>query len=245
MPMLGRRNWIGSSPRMRGKLAAGARRRGRRRIIPAHAGQTPAEPWKKPARSDHPRACGANSDTQRGRDVVAGSSPRMRGKQARPLPGKVAVRIIPAHAGQTGHPSPSKPLGPDHPRACGANSVVEARGERHDGSSPRMRGKRPETGRCRPEGRIIPAHAGQTSRYRLWDTPNADHPRACGANFWAASKPFCNSGSSPRMRGKPTKGQTMASYPRIIPAHAGQTVERRLRVRAQPDHPRACGANTN
>ena len=70
----------GSSPRMRGKrsflciLTAGIR------IIPAHAGQTPADDTASPRRSDHPRACGANVSGFPSRDANAGSSPRMRGK---------------------------------------------------------------------------------------------------------------------------------------------------------------------
>ncbi len=56
----------------------------------------------------------------------------------------------------------------------------------------------------------------------------------------AASPPF---GSSPRMRGKRLRGNFYPSTPRIIPAHAGQTVCGSLRAVECTDHPRACGAN--
>ncbi len=131
----------GSSPRMRGKLAAGLLEWLRRRIIPAHAGQTKSGwgMWIKG--TDHPRACGANRSVSHFHASPSGSSPRMRGKPDRDRKGRVAGRIIPAHAGQT---------------LCSLPRVGEF------GSSPRMRGK-PWCLACGACGRrIIPAHAGQT-----------------------------------------------------------------------------------
>ena len=59
--------------------------------------------------------------------------------------------------------------------------------------------------------------------------------------------PNCSatSGSSPRMRGKRGAGRWAPSSDQIIPAHAGQTRAHGAQRRAFPDHPRACGANTN
>ena len=45
------------------------------------------------------------------------------------------------------------------------------------------------------------------------------------------------------MRGKRLRGNFYPSTPRIIPAHAGQTVCGSLRAVECTDHPRACGAN--
>ncbi len=91
----------GSSPHMRGKhthLRAGQQRG---RIIPAHAGQTRAYPQRPSRHADHPRTCGANFLGLRVVCVRCGSSPHMRGKHAFEQAGKVGIRIIPAHAGQT------------------------------------------------------------------------------------------------------------------------------------------------
>ena len=72
----------GSSPRMRGKPAPSFDLHVRRRIIPAHAGQTPMRARGAFSQADHPRACGANvQDTDSDPDRI-GSSPRMRGKQS-------------------------------------------------------------------------------------------------------------------------------------------------------------------
>ena len=92
---------FGSSPRMRGKrMVAGIWQTGRR-IIPAHAGQTPPSTTRDTCRPDHPRACGANLFDSSSSTHAVGSSPRMRGKQGRVRADPIRRRIIPAHAGQT------------------------------------------------------------------------------------------------------------------------------------------------
>ena len=91
--------------------------------------------------------------------------------------------------------------------------------------------------------RIIPAHAGQTSP--RWWAPSfrTDHPRACGANDDFLVQLGAMVGSSPRMRGKRCVGRVQHPWPRIIPAHAGQTRRDISTSGRSPDHPRACGAN--
>ena len=87
----------------------------------------------------------------------------MRGKR-RPTPaGERALRIIPAHAGQTSPVASASGAPADHPRACGANQQRAGEAQLACGSSPRMRGKRHGPVRMYVDGRIIPAHAGQTA----------------------------------------------------------------------------------
>ena len=94
-----------------------------------------------------------------------------------------------------------------------------------------------------PCGRIIPAHAGQTTIFSFNSARWSDHPRACGANAWSPVYGRQDAGSSPRMRGKLHQVQRATHADRIIPAHAGQTSSiPRLRP-MRSDHPRACGAN--
>ena len=154
-------------------------------------------------RTDHPRACGANLISLSAITLRIGSSPRMRGKRGRGDETVLEVRIIPAHAGQTAPRRAWTLAPPDHPRACGANRDGKAENPMADGSSPRMRGKR-WLSRCRRRSlRIIPAHAGQTSKVRRSVTHSPDHPRACGANKTETTSIPEIDGSSPRMRGKP------------------------------------------
>ena len=113
----------------------------RMRIIPARAGQTDSIKIRNPLVPDHPRACGANVDSRDGVLVVAGSSPRVRGKLVgRPHP-VIIRRIIPARAGQTPSFDNSYTLRADHPRACGANVGFRRTHVVQVGSSPRVRGK--------------------------------------------------------------------------------------------------------
>ncbi len=94
-------NPTGSSPHMRGKQTVIAFLTDAPRIIPAHAGQTSYYAGTAGGAPDHPRTCGANDSMRRTGRRRAGSSPHMRGKQAYARQPDLAVRIIPAHAGQT------------------------------------------------------------------------------------------------------------------------------------------------
>ena len=208
---------------MRGKPRERRKKHHRRRIIPAHAGQTTCITTISGPTPDHPRACGANELKSTDGRIDLGSSPRMRGKLAQLPCGRFDLRIIPAHAGQTHANSRRTRPHSDHPRACGANHVQTGHAGDHRGSSPRMRGKRRGRPTRAPHHRIIPAHAGQTSTDEDKIVVDEDHPRACGANTLLTSKEVPDAGSSPRMRGKLTSVFVARPIKRIIPAHAGQT----------------------
>ena len=172
----------GSSPRVRGKPSLRPSMIRGFRIIPARAGQTrPVSLVGLPA-PDHPRACGANMVWSSSFRSLAGSSPRVRGKQETQLRPRYWGRIIPARAGQTQRRVRRSGHSADHPRACGANQVDVAPFEPVPGSSPRVRGKRERGQRRRGRIRIIPARAGQTGGGAHRVGRGADHPRACGAN---------------------------------------------------------------
>ena len=219
----GERAGLGSSPRMRGTRALAKSEFGIIRIIPAHAGNSPATSQTPGACSDHPRACGelacqiriwdrpggssrACGELQHGilqpLDRV-GSSPRMRGTRSRIDSHGLGLRIIPAHAGNS-------------------RSVVSFTAAL-TGSSPRMRGtpSNPPTGPLL--ARIIPAHAGNSSRSVSAAPTVPDHPRACGELRRGRRSQASWSGSSPRMRGTPRPARAASPHYRIIPAHAGNS----------------------
>ncbi len=213
----------GSSPRMRGKQREQLDFERVFRIIPAHAGQTTFLNKTLANPADHPRACGANLIVFGVVHTHLGSSPRMRGKLEVKEFKSTATRIIPAHAGQTSTLGMTVVRPSDHPRACGANFATLVGSQLQNGSSPRMRGKRRFSRSTRRDGRIIPAHAGQTVCGACSTSVATDHPRACGANGKISSKTMVRTGSSPRMRGKLTADAGDTHSRRIIPAHAGQT----------------------
>ena len=169
----------------------------------------------------------------------------MRGKRVPPTLITMCLRIIPAHAGQTTSTSDRIALPTDHPRACGANFSITVLLCVSFGSSPRMRGKRRPRLCMGGPLRIIPAHAGQTRGWSPSRSLCPDHPRACGANCFPALWFPALTGSSPRMRGKRSFLCILTAGIRIIPAHAGQTSAASPAAMPTPDHPRACGANSD
>ena len=91
----------GSSPLTRGKHLLTLHAERLERLIPAHAGKTPAFQGRTRRPRAHPRSRGENGLPLQGQRVSDGSSPLTRGKPIPPLPGREAQRLIPAHAGKT------------------------------------------------------------------------------------------------------------------------------------------------
>ena len=167
----------------------------------------------------------------------------MRGKQKCLAKSVYHARITPAHAGKTPATCQHRRITPDHPRACGENSPEPLPTESEFGSPPRMRGKQEFVNIALGENRITPAHAGKTCVFAWMLSEQADHPRACGENPMSKQSRFANSGSPPRMRGKPSHNLRIARVRRITPAHAGKTWASRTGHGNESDHPRACGEN--
>ena len=89
--------------------------------------------------------------------------------------------------------------------------------------------------------RFIPAHAGNSVKRKARSITPAVHPRACGELTSLRGRMFTHTGSSPRMRGTPTKGGCMSMEWRFIPAHAGNSSVSARCASHMPVHPRACG----
>ena len=106
-----------------------------------------------------------------------------------------------------------------------------------------MRGKLPPLLPEVMEGRLIPAHAGKTSRVYRSGLRRRAHPRACGENIRTCPERGIARGSSPRMRGKPQTETGAPFWPWLIPAHAGKTRRFKNTETVTGAHPRACGEN--
>ena len=193
----------GSSPQMRGALAATA--------------------TEISSNRDHPRRCGEHCACPAMIAVALGSSPQMRGAQHRDCTKQPRGRIIPADAGSTkSSPWWARPSW-DHPRRCGEHSVQCCRFCLFRGSSPQMRGARPLAGPGVPPHGIIPADAGSTGEVVIVGAVVLDHPRRCGEHYWGHLLLEPIPGSSPQMRGAPSGAQVGAAQTWIIPADAGST----------------------
>ena len=233
----------GSPPRVRGKPCPNCLLAALSRITPARAGKTLIRLRRISTSWDHPRACGENSARLPMKRSGRGSPPRVRGKRSFRQWRRSSRRITPARAGKTTAAPFQTRAASDHPRACGENGSGNGIQWVTCGSPPRVRGKLDE----HPDGlllsRITPARAGKTCTGPANTRRNRDHPRACGENDSFAAATSSDSGSPPRVRGKPLSHTLMFFCLRITPARAGKTLRTMSFPAAAKDHPRACGEN--
>ena len=193
---------------------------------------------------DHPRVCGEHTTVQPFSYRDTGSSPRMRGTPVRSRAEPRTTGIIPAYAGNTCREYWFAVRRRDHPRVCGEHCRKCGFSDCCVGSSPRMRGTRSCPGlRCRCLG-IIPAYAGNTTSRATCRRSARDHPRVCGEHPDNALLSESMSGSSPRMRGTLCRHRNACFLIGIIPAYAGNTLQRHGMLAAYRDHPRVCGEHT-
>ena len=132
---------LGSPPRMRGKgrlLAACLDNLG---ITPACAGKNSAHNMASVIRKDHPRVCGEKKRSRQGAPCVAGSPPRVRGKDGVSGACHSPPGITPAYAGKRRYPRFRRGKIQDHPRVCGEKQSRQRCRMSRTGSPPRMRGK--------------------------------------------------------------------------------------------------------
>ena len=113
----------------------------------------------------------------------------------------------------------------------------------HGGSSPLTRGKhRRHTDQAR-RVRLIPAHAGKTSRGWSRSWLRWAHPRSRGENGTRHNQCAFRAGSSPLTRGKPILPTAPKAPQGLIPAHAGKTGGRGPASGTPWAHPRSRGEN--
>ena len=234
---------VGSSPLTRGKRRVGLVQLNGDRLIPAHAGKTPHRGQGNLQGAAHPRSRGENNG-----DVLCprrerGSSPLTRGKRLVVDLATFKARLIPAHAGKTTSSTRRPRRLRAHPRSRGENGVADQEPNFERGSSPLTRGKPARSCPSSRRGRLIPAHAGKTTRGSARRAARSAHPRSRGENLGGGQVAAFAGGSSPLTRGKPNpRGQSPAGH-RLIPAHAGKTLRHTRTHTYTQAHPRSRGEN--
>ena len=162
------RSWrsrCGSSPLSRGILWHRGDGLAGNGIIPALAGNTGSELLPRNPGTDHPRSRGEYEFQQGPVMWTLGSSPLSRGILTLHRALVTRPRIIPALAGNTVGCLVRAAACPDHPRSRGEYLIAVVRRVLPSGSSPLSRGIRPPPGHRQRPLRIIPALAGNTTRY--------------------------------------------------------------------------------
>ena len=153
----------------------------------------------------------------------SGSSPRGRGKRERDPARRRAMGLIPAWAGKTKGGTTLHQGSWAHPRVGGENALLICRLKSATGSSPRGRGKLQDfAARLQATG-LIPAWAGKTAGVPWYADGRRAHPRVGGENLSSGWHPLKGPGSSPRGRGKLTRGCVRYNPYGLIPAWAGKT----------------------
>ena len=109
------------------------------------------------------------------------------------------------------------------------------------GSSPRLRGTRPENRCATVWKRFIPAPAGNAASCAVSAYSLSVHPRACGEREPARHNVAAGLGSSPRLRGTPVIKPPGPYAERFIPAPAGNAAVVAPSPIPITVHPRACG----
>ena len=150
---------------------------------------------------DHPRTRGVYRRYTVRQGSAQGSSPHTRGLPVRLGRGRPGGRIIPAHAGFTGSPSPPRSGAPDHPRTRGVYMKSTQNHLTLAGSSPHTRGLLCALTPSPMQEGIIPAHAGFTERLRTELRRAQDHPRTRGVYGLPKFGGGVLGGSSPHTRG--------------------------------------------
>ena len=234
----------GSPPRVRGKQVRLRCPAPRPRLTPACAGKTLRGPSWPAALRAHPRVCGENSSKLVGMDVATGSPPRVRGKPVQATGPRRPRGLTPACAGKTPRFRAVRSKGTAHPRVCGENVVMSIEARREVGSPPRVRGKPPLARLGGLAGRLTPACAGKTAGTPTTCTRATAHPRVCGENAQVYNDILPNSGSPPRVRGKPRRPRRYRIDWGLTPACAGKTPRAPRSPVTTSAHPRVCGENT-
>ena len=187
---------------MRGKRALKRPGSLKTRNIPAYAGKTQRRLLGQRMPPEHPRIRGENRVPASEPVMPAGTSPRMRGKQANLADVATFYRNIPAYAGKTVWGWGRLMRCWEHPRVCGENRYLSNQATTLAGTSPRMRGKRTTSDAVAATRRNIPAYAGKTKTCPDLVFYAQEHPRVRGENTQHGYTSEDHAGTSSRMRGK-------------------------------------------
>ena len=152
---------LGLSPRVRGNLRSRQPPLHYSGPIPACAGQPAWARYYTGNTGAYPRVCGATCKPRPCCRDFRGLSPRVRGNRRLIVLRFLALRPIPACAGQPDQKGAIGQVGGAYPRVCGATAVTGALLIPLGGLSPRVRGNRRPAPNYSDRGGPIPACAGQ------------------------------------------------------------------------------------
>ena len=176
------------------------------RSIPAHAGEPPLSLDSDCQIRVYPRPRGGTVFALVNRYLRQGLSPPTRGNRMRPVIVKLSIGSIPAHAGEPLRGDRRHEGGAVYPRPRGGTWRDSPPTTIAAGLSPPTRGNLDDPAYWPPDGRSIPAHAGEPYSVPLRGAARAVYPRPRGGTPKSSSSSSTRCGLSPPTRGNPPLG---------------------------------------
>ena len=193
----------GLSPRVRGNLDQRSPATGRRRSIPACAGEPQFRRLRLRLPRVYPRVCGGTQSGPNPCNPAQGLSPRVRGNPPGAGLGRRHLGSIPACAGEPPPPRYRLQCRQVYPRVCGGTQSGPNPCNPAQGLSPRVRGNLKIGLAHRFRVRSIPACAGEPASCPVLAPGHRVYPRVCGGTPAALAGGPNPCGLSPRVRGNP------------------------------------------
>ena len=157
----------------------------------------------------------------------------------------MAVRSIPAYAGEPPQYPQGVAFAGVYPRVCGGTQASFRQPCAGKGLSPRMRGNRRDLyWRITPVG-SIPAYAGEPRFGLAVKAYQPVYPRVCGGTVARCRRSRRSPGLSPRMRGNRGAADAIHAQSGSIPAYAGEPMGGRDRKISRRVYPRVCGGTAS
>ena len=202
---------------------------GRRRSIPACAGEPDGGQCPVGDVTVYPRVCGGTSLYGITRVAGRGLSPRVRGNHTEAVSDGLPDGSIPACAGEPFGGVSECIRWTVYPRVCGGTRRLRRWHRPDRGLSPRVRGNRPPVPKAPSPTRSIPACAGEPRIARHHLPGHQVYPRVCGGTATGRQSGPLHWGLSPRVRGNLTSAGGVGAHHRSIPACAGEPSPTRCR----------------
>ena len=185
--------------------------------------------------------CGGTSPTGAKDPTGYGLSPRVRGNLGSAGGVVLALRSIPACAGEPFSWQVDAPLFGVYPRVCGGTADYIAFSDFIGGLSPRVRGNLRPAGGVILAPRSIPACAGEPVDGKDPPLMPGVYPRVCGGTVSPVEVARVAGGLSPRVRGNLGSTGGVILGTRSIPACAGEPADRIAASAGARVYPRVCG----
>ena len=211
----------GLSPLARGTRCQSLPTPGRRRFIPAGAGNTFITAISVMTGPVYPRWRGEHAESMHNFDRENGLSPLARGTQKDIRSPALPNRFIPAGAGNTSRCRSCSGSGPVYPRWRGEHHRYPIVIRPAPGLSPLARGTHFGNRTGSTGHRFIPAGAGNTQKTRCGAGTSMVYPRWRGEHFRLLHRIYQYYGLSPLARGTPDRQSRQNPARRFIPAGAG------------------------